>query len=110
MRSMLTRVPMQTGYGAVIFIEVSLPFIEALVADGDLGGKYYMKPKEIEDATERRRYRHRGPTLRSLVRLALACDSAEEMGERLRQRFERKAARSAPSEAELDRLLVPTAR
>ena len=88
MRSMFVRVPMQTGYGAVVQVEVSLPFVEFLVADSD--GKYYMKPMHIEDATERRR----GPTLRSLVKLALACDSAEQMGEKLRERFERNAARA----------------
>ena len=92
MRSMFTRVPTQTGYGAVVQVEVSLPLVEFLVADGD--GKYYMKPMQIEDATERRRYRHRGPTLRSLVKLALACDSAEELGKRLRRRYQRQALRA----------------
>ena len=57
-------------------VEVSVPYVAALVAD--TGGKYYMTPKHIEDATERHRYRHRGPTLRSLVKLALACQSAEQ--------------------------------
>jgi len=99
---------MQTGYGAVVQVEVSLPLVEFLVADGD--GKYYMKPMQIEDATERRRYRHRGPTLRSLVKLALACDSAEQMGEKLRERFERNARRAEPSEPELDELLGPNSR
>jgi hypothetical protein len=35
----------------------------------------------------------RGPTLRSLVKLALACDSAEEMGKRLKRRFDRQKQR-----------------
>ncbi len=78
------------------------------------GGKYYMDPKPIDDATERRRYSHRGPTLRSLVRLAQACDSAEELGLALKRRFDRSFRRqgtpagrgSARDQAELDRLLA----
>ena len=113
MRSMLTRVPMQTGYGAVVHVEVSVPYVDVLVADGD--GKYYVKPMHIEDDTERRRHRHRGPTLRSLVKLALACDSAEQMGKQLRARFQRNARRAGiaarqPHDAELneglDRLMA----
>ena len=55
----------------------------------------------------------RAPSLRSLVKLALACDSAEQMGQKLKQRFERQKQRagvetgrpSAKDEAELDRLI-----
>lgn len=57
----------------------------------------------------------RAPSLRSLVRLALACDSAEEMGKKLKQRFDRQQQRagvdtgrpSAVVDAEIDRLLGP---
>src|SRR5262245_48431305 len=78
MQRMFVRVPMQTGYGQVVRVEVSLRFVECLIADGD--GKYYVKPMHIEDDTERRRYRHRGPTLRSLVKLALARDPPSRWG------------------------------
>ena len=70
-----------------------------------------MKPPT--DATEKRRYRHRGPTLRSLVRLAVACDSAEELGKRLKRRYDRQNQRRGiktgpgrAAEAALDRLLA----
>jgi hypothetical protein len=91
MQRMFVQVPMQTGYGGVTRVEVALPYCAALVADS--GGKYYMEPKRLEDDTERRRY-HRGPTLRSLVKLALACESAEQMGKKLRRRFERQQRRA----------------
>ncbi len=69
MRSMLVQVPMLTGYAGVTRVEVSVPYVAALIADG---GKYYMQPKHLE-GTERRRYAHRGPTLRGLVKLAMRC-------------------------------------
>jgi hypothetical protein len=111
MRSMFTQVSMMSGPANVVRIEVSVPYVAALIADD---GKYYMEPKCIEDATERRRYRHRGPTLRSLVRLAVACDSAEELGKKLRRRYERNVQRQGiqpnrraitEAEASIDRLL-----
>ena len=103
MRSMLTQVPMLTGYAGVQHVEVSVPFV-AVLLDGD--GKYYTTPKPIDDDTERRRHRARGPTLRSLVRFALASDSAEQMGKQLKRRFEGTAApHRAGAEAERDRSL-----
>ena len=97
---------MLTGYAGVARVEVSLPFVAELV-DGE---KYYMEPKPLE-GTELRRHRARGPTLRSLVKLALACDSAEQMGQKLKRRFDRSLQRQgvrpadAGAEAELDRLI-----
>ena len=37
---------MQTGYGGVVRVEVSVPYIAALIADG---GKYYVERKHIAD-------------------------------------------------------------
>ena len=62
--------------------------------------------------TERRRYRHRGPTLRSLVRLAQRCDSASQLGEEIRRRYDRqrqppgRSADQAELAERLDQLLV----
>ncbi|XIA64897.1 hypothetical protein ACFIOY_40165 [Bradyrhizobium sp. TZ2] len=89
--------------------------VAALAAD--TGGKYYMERKRLDDATDRRRYRHRGPTLRSLVKLAVACDSAEQLGQQLKRRYDRQRQRAglaqsdrrraeAELDAQLDRLLV----
>jgi hypothetical protein len=56
----------------------------------------------------------RAPTLRALVRLAVKCASAEEMGQRLKRRFDRQQQRrgvyvrrapSAADAAEIDRRL-----
>jgi hypothetical protein len=88
---MLIRTCWQTGYGGVVHCWVSLPHVPALI-----DGQKYLEPHDVkppQDDTERRRYRSRGPTLRSLVRLALKCDSAEEMGQRLKKRFDRSLRR-----------------
>ncbi len=53
MRSMFVQVPMQTGYGQITRVEVSLPYVAALIADDS--GKYYMEPKRLE-GTELRRH------------------------------------------------------
>ena len=69
-----------------------------------------MEPRRLE-GTELRRHRARGPTLRSLVKLALACDNAEQMGKKLKRRLDRSLRRQgvrpadATAEAELDRFL-----
>ena len=97
MRSMIIRTPMQTGYGGVRHVAVSLPYVAAL-----LDGVKYMESADLPrlEGTELRR--QRAPSLRFLVRLALKCDSAEELGKRLRRRYQRQQQRggmsaSAPS-------------
>ena len=111
---MVIRIPELTGYGGVRRIAVSLPYAGQLI-----DGVKYMLPGDVkpsEGGTELRRQRApRGPTLRSLVKLALQCDSAEEMGKKLKRRFDRRyqrrgitppgRARTAETEAELDRLI-----
>jgi hypothetical protein len=79
----------------------------------------YMAPGDVklpEGDTEKRRQRApRGPTLRSLVKLAMRCDSAEQMGKQLKRRFDRSLQRQGagrhPSDdrenaREFDRLLT----
>jgi len=68
--------------------------------------------KPSQDDTELRRHRSRGPTLRSLVKLALRSDCAEEMGKKLKRRFDRSYARHgktppgrATAQAEFDRFI-----
>lgn len=89
---MVIVVPQLSGPAGVMHIAVSVPHIACLI---DGSGKY-VEPSDVkqsDDETEKRRYRHRGPTLRSLVKLALRCQDAEEFGHRLRQRYERNARR-----------------
>ncbi len=113
MRTMVIRVPELTGYGGVRRVAVSLPYAAQLI-----DGVKYMLPGDVkppEGGTELRRQRApRGPTLRSLVKLALQCESAEEMGKKLKRRFDRRYRRqglvrpgraTAQDLAELDRLL-----
>jgi hypothetical protein len=91
MRHMVVIVPELTGYASIRHVAVSLPYAAQLI-----DGTKYMEPadvKPLDDATERRRYRHRGPTLRSLVKLAVACDSAEQLGQQLKRRYDRSLQR-----------------
>jgi hypothetical protein len=87
MRHMVVIVPMQTGYAGVRYVEVSVPYVAALIGDGE---KYYMEPKRIEGAELRRQ---REPSLRFLVKLALRCQSAEELGKKIRRRYQRQQQR-----------------
>ena len=94
---------------------VSLPMWRKLI-----DGVKFMLPGDVrppEDDTELRRQRApRGPTMRSLVKLALQCDSAEEMGKKLKRRFDRSYQRrgitspgyrsTTETEVELHRLLA----
>jgi hypothetical protein len=81
---MFVQVPLQTGYGSVRRVEVSLPYVAELIGDGE---KYYLEPKRFE-GTELRRAR--APTVRFLVRQALRCQSAEELGRKLKRRYDRQ--------------------
>jgi hypothetical protein len=111
---MVARVCELTGYAGVRYVWVTLPLVREL-----LDGEKYMLPGEVKAPdTERRRQRSpRAPSFRYLVRLARRCQSAEELGQQLRKRYDRRRqrqglapARDARVEAEvaerLDRLLV----
>jgi hypothetical protein len=111
MRRMVIRVPELTGYAGVRFVPVSLPYAPQLI-----DGKKYMEPKDAPRPEGYRERARRGPTLRSLVKLALRCQSAEEMGKQLKRRFDRSLrrrgvdpnpsrSRLAEAEAEVVRLL-----
>jgi hypothetical protein len=99
---MVVIVPQLTGYAGVLHVAVSVARVACLI-----DGVKYMEPADVkppEDDTERRRLRARGPTLRSLVKLALKCDSAEQMGQRLKRRFDRSLQRrGAGADRRLDR-------
>jgi hypothetical protein len=107
---MVIFVPEQTQSG-VRHVAVSVPFVEALV-----DGRKYRLPGDVPPALEGtdayRARAPRGPTLRSLVKLALRCQSAEEMGKQLKRRFDQSlrrrgidSGRGRQAEAELERLL-----
>jgi hypothetical protein len=104
---MIIQVCELTGYGQVRYVWVSLPYAEVL-----LDGKKYRLPADVPRPEGYRERARRGPTLRSLVKLALRCQSAEEMGKKLKRRFNRslvrrgiKPGRNRQAEAEIDRLL-----
>jgi hypothetical protein len=87
MRHMVVIVPEVTGYATIRHVAVSLPYVAALI------GEKYMEPGDVKppEGTELRR--RNAPSLRFLVRLALKCDDAEELGKRLRRRYVHQAAR-----------------
>lgn len=92
MRYMVVIVPELTGYASIRHIAVSLPYASQLI-----DGVKYMLPGDVKPPngdTERRRQRApRAPGLRTLVRWAQACDSAEQLGEKLRRRYDRQRQR-----------------
>jgi len=90
---------------------VSLPYASQLIDHVK-----YMEPQDVkppEGDTERRRQRApRAPSIRSLVKLALECQSAEELGQRLKRRYQRQQQRQglppvgrSRAEAEVDHVL-----
>lgn len=82
-RSMVVVVPELTGYAVLRHVYVSVPYAACL-----LDGVKYMEqppPPETRDLRKMRRQETpRAPTLRRLVKLAMECDSAEQLGHRLR--------------------------
>jgi hypothetical protein len=98
-----------TGYGQVRYVWVSLPYAEVL-----LDGKKYRLPADVPRPEGYRERARRGPTLRSLVKLAVRCADAEELGKKLKRRYDRSLrrhgidpnrGRQAKAERELERLL-----
>jgi hypothetical protein len=111
MRRMIVIVPELTGYASIRHIAVSLRHAAQLIDHVK-----YMEPQDVksnEDDTERRRHLPRAPSMRYLVKLAVKCQSAEELGKRLRRRYQRQQQRqglasgyvTAEAAERLDRLL-----
>jgi hypothetical protein len=92
MRHMVVIVPELTGYASIRHIAVSLPYASQLIDHVK-----YMEPQDVKPPdgdTERRRQRApRAPSMRYLVKLAVKCQSAEELGKRLRRRYQRQQQR-----------------
>lgn len=92
---MVIIVPEPTGYAGIKHVAVSLPRIAWLIDH-----EKWLEPEDVpepEIRDMRRLRRHKGPrspSLRTLVRWAIRCDTAEQLGERLRQRYERQARRA----------------
>jgi hypothetical protein len=64
--------------GKLRTIGVSLPLVRAIADDPAYQPREDAKP----------RIRHRNPSLRSLVKLAMQCDSAEQLGEAIKRRYQ----------------------
>ncbi len=60
-----------------------------------------MEPKDVPRLEGSELRRARAPSLRYLVKLALKCGSAEELGKRLRRRYHRQQQRSGMSASAL---------
>ena len=130
MRTMVICIAVSAG-GGVRYVAVSLPLVEALV-----DGRKYRIPGEVKPPQEvsappqetsrtgahkrgfeQTRRAPRAPTLRSMVKLALRCQSAEEMGKQLKRRFDRSLVRRGidpnrrrDRQAEAERLITPIIR
>lgn len=124
--TMVILVPELTSYAKVRHMSVSLPRIDQLIADQP---EKYLLPESIVRpappvrsdsighdehlANRRRAYRMskqkdakppRAPSLRSLVKLALKCDSAEQMGKKLKERWEKQHPKKRGIDAEIDEI------
>jgi hypothetical protein len=120
---MVSIVPHLTTNCRVRNVRISVPLIAALLDNERYFSPYALPTPAGEELRPMFRPRinqtkappraPRGPSLRSLVKLALKCDSAEELGKRLRRRYQRQKQRqgiatgraTAADEAKLDRLL-----
>jgi hypothetical protein len=117
MQSMVRRLSFVGANGGLRTVLISLPMAEPL-----LDGQRYFRPSESPETPGARfhmskpsperltRALHtatpRAPTLRAMVKLVLKCDSAEELGRKLRQRYARPSARQrAEDDAELEWLI-----
>ena len=103
MRHMVVITPELTGYASIRHVAVSLPYVAGLV-----DGVKYMELADIkppEGDTER--CRQRAPSLRFLVKRALRCGSAEQLGKRLkprRRQQQRQAVVTRPDRRDGSRL------
>jgi hypothetical protein len=101
---MIAVVPMLSGDGAVLLhVHVSVPHIACLID----GKKQHRPSRPAANRDRELRLRRqkaagfaratggktRAPSLRSLVKLALKCDSAKQMGRKLKQRSEKQQQR-----------------
>jgi len=96
---MICRVVELTGYAGVRLVDVSVPLVPQLLD----GNRYFMNQSDLprlETDTERRRQRSpRAPSFRTLVRLARRCQSAEELGQAIKRRYDRSLQRRGIAQA-----------
>jgi hypothetical protein len=112
---MVSIIPHQTTYGSIHRLRISLPLIPDLLDNS----KYFLEsdlpPPAGEELRPMSRPRitkaPRAPSLRTMVRMAVKCADAEQLGERKR-RYQRQLQRrglarpgNGRDEDELDRLL-----
>lgn len=72
MRHMVIRTPVPTGYAGVRLVEVSLPYVGALI------GEKYMEPGDVKPLQGIERRRQRVPSLHYLVKLVVRRANAEQ--------------------------------
>ena len=115
--SMIAMVTIPSAASGVRKVRISVPRIECL-----LDNQRYFLPGDLPPAAgeelrpmsrPRITKASRAPSLRTLVKHALKCQSAEELGQRLKRRYQRQQQRAglapagnARAEAELDELLA----
>jgi hypothetical protein len=104
MRSMVIVVPEFSTNTTVRYVAVSLPLVPAL-----LDHAKYLEPQDMPPPETRSRdllrlrqgrATPRAPSLRTLVRWAQKCDTAEQLGEQLRRRYDRQRQRAGLAQAD----------
>ena len=108
--SMVRLMPILNSDGKITRLRVSVPRVDVLL---DEPGRKYMLEENLPARAGQELRAHRAPRLKTLVRWALECQSAEELGKKLRRRYQRQQQRqgiktgrvTAADETEHDRLL-----
>jgi hypothetical protein len=70
-------------------LRISVPLVEALL---DEPGGRYMREEDLPPKAGAELRAHRAPSLKSLVKLALKCESAEQMGEEAQAAFRKPSS------------------
>jgi hypothetical protein len=85
--SMVRLMPILNSDGKITRLRVSVPRVDVLLDEP--GGKYMLEENLPARAGQELRA-HRAPSLKKLVRWAMECQSAEELGKKLRRRYQRR--------------------
>jgi hypothetical protein len=104
---MVRLIPILNSDGKITRLRVSVPRIDALLDEP--GGKYMLE-ENLPPRVGQELRAHRAPRLKALVRLAMRCRSAEELGWKIRRRYEQQrhgVESERQAEAEIDRMLAP---
>jgi hypothetical protein len=101
---MIRLIPILNSDGKITRLRVSVPRVDVL-----LDGARYVLEENLPARAGQELRAHRAPRLKTLVRWAMRCQSAEQFGRKLRRRYEqqrRHGIESARQAEEAEHLLL----